>query len=198
MFWQIYCVLMCRLTREDFNRRKFNGDLPFGQVPALELEDGSILAQSAAIMRFVGKLSGDLYSNDFVEAAKIDAIIDAEVDLFMGLTVSKYSSRFGFGFLDSNPDIRAEVRKCINEKVLPAHLLNLEKTINEELGPWLAGRAEPSIADFILAPRLKTFGSGSYDGISSNLLDGYPKLTNLVKSFYLLPSVEDFLSKSTK
>lgn len=190
--------LLYRLTREDFNQKKVSGELPFGQVPALKVADGTIIAQSAAIMRLIGKLSLNLYPNDdFIEAAKIDAIIDAEVDLFMGLTVSKYSSRFGFGFLDSKSELRSDVRKSLNDEILPKHLFNLERTIDEEVGPWLAGRSEPSIADFIVGPRIKALTSGNIDGVSEHLLDGFPKLTNLVKSLYSLPSVEEFMRSKT-
>jgi glutathione S-transferase len=52
-----------------------NGRLQFGQVPALEVREGVMLTQSAAILRYVGKKTG-LYPADHEAAALVDAVID--------------------------------------------------------------------------------------------------------------------------
>jgi len=63
---------------------KVSGELPFGQVPALRTTDGkNLLVQSAAIYRFIGKHNSSkkpasLYPQDFVDAAKVDAILDQD------------------------------------------------------------------------------------------------------------------------
>lgn len=71
---------------------KQDGRLPFGQLPALQVDD-QLLVQSAAILRFVGKLA-NLYptgsGSDDIYAAKIDAAMDEETDMFVGLSVSRY------------------------------------------------------------------------------------------------------------
>mmetsp|Transcript_6883 Transcript_6883/g.10145 ORF Transcript_6883/g.10145 Transcript_6883/m.10145 type:complete len:236 (+) Transcript_6883:163-870(+) len=186
-----------RMTRDDFTKKRNSGELPYGQVPALRATNGTLLAQSASIMRMVGKMSKTMYPEDIIEAAKVDAILDFEVDLFMGVSVSKYSSRFGFGFLDDMPEVRQSVRKVLNDEILPKHLSNLERTIDENVGPWLAGQALPSIADFTAVPRLISLVSGNIDGISLDLLKGYPKLLKLVDSFYALDAVKEFQVKSS-
>lgn len=76
-------------NRETFEQLKKEGKLPFGQLPAVELPDGTILAQTSSIMRYIGKLSG-LYPVCPVAAAKVDAALDAENDLFAGLGISIY------------------------------------------------------------------------------------------------------------
>ena len=60
---------------------------PFKQLPILDV-DGKIIAQTGAIARYCGKLSG-LYpkDNDF-EAAQIDQIIDAAQDINYLVTLS--------------------------------------------------------------------------------------------------------------
>ena len=186
-----------RLTREDFYAKKSSGELPYGQVPALVV-DGTMLAQSSAIMRAVGRMSNSsLYPTDVMEAAQIDSIIDSEKDLFMGIDVSKYSSRFGFSVLDEKPELRKDVRKILNDSIVPRHLQNLERTIDLSVGPWLGKRVEPSIADFIIAPRLKQLMGGSTDGITKEVFKSTPKLVSMVDAFYALPSVTEFLDKST-
>merc|ERR1712071_460590 len=80
-----------RLDRATFMKMKESGELPFGQLPALRTADGKhLLAQSAAIYRYIGKISS-LYPEDLIEAAKVDALMDQEADMFVGLTVSTYT-----------------------------------------------------------------------------------------------------------
>ena len=69
---------------------KKDGKLAFGQLPALEVDGKTMLFQSAAIMRFIGKYAGLYPTNDELYAAKIDALVDQEGDLFTGLSVSRY------------------------------------------------------------------------------------------------------------
>jgi glutathione S-transferase len=69
---------------------KADGKLAFGQLPALEVEDGRIICQSAAILRFVGRYAGLYPNDDFVAAAIIDSLMDEEIDLFTGLSVTRY------------------------------------------------------------------------------------------------------------
>ena len=78
--------------RKLFEQLKNEGKLMFGQLPAVQLEDGTILTQTSAIMRYIGKLGG-LYPTCMESAALVDAVMDEEVDLFVGLSVSKYKVR---------------------------------------------------------------------------------------------------------
>ena len=61
--------------------------------------DGKVMiAQSAAIIRFIGKLdkSGGLYPTDPVRAAIVDSIVAQENDMFTGISCVRYQDRFGF------------------------------------------------------------------------------------------------------
>jgi glutathione S-transferase len=68
--------------------------LPCGQLPILEIEDESgnvkVLSQSNAILRFVGKLSGDvdLYPSDPIKAVETDMVIATVEDIANFLTSS--------------------------------------------------------------------------------------------------------------
>jgi glutathione S-transferase len=79
-----------RMHANEFHDLKVSGKLAFGQVPALEVNGSTMITQSAAIMRYVGKLTGLYPTGDDLYAAKIDMIVDSENDLFMGLAVSRY------------------------------------------------------------------------------------------------------------
>lgn len=84
--------------------------------------------QSRAILRYIARIGDSgkeederLYPNDPVLAAKVDAILDQEADAFMGLRITRYKGRFGFGFLDDskNADQLDAAVKSINEEVIP-------------------------------------------------------------------------------
>jgi glutathione S-transferase len=147
-----------RLDGESFMEMKKT--LRFGQLPCLEVEgkDGKTctITQSAAIMRYIAKMKGgDLYpAEDPLQAAIIDSIIDQENDLFAGLSVATYKERYGFQILVDDPSLNDRVTKSLLEETIPRHLSNLEKVIKSGTTEWIAGGASPSIADFILVPRL--------------------------------------------
>jgi hypothetical protein len=64
---------------------KFNfSDMPFGQMPVLEI-DGEKIAQSNAICRYLAKLVGLGSDNEF-ESMQIDSVVDS----FNDLRLSKY------------------------------------------------------------------------------------------------------------
>jgi len=124
-------------------------------VLALYVNDGeAIICQTNAIMRYLGKLTG-LYPTCPIKAALVDSLMDFEADLFAGLSVSRYSERFGYSVL--TPENIAVIRKELNDKVLPAQLANLEKLLQKSQTGYAAGTDEPSIADFVLVPRLEWY-----------------------------------------
>ena len=53
--------------------------------------------QSAAIMRYLGKLT-TLYPQDALLAAKVDAIVDQEMDMFTGVAASTYRGALTYTF----------------------------------------------------------------------------------------------------
>jgi glutathione S-transferase len=182
-----------RIDRETFVQLKAAGTLRFGQVPALEVtKDGAkfVITQSASIMRFIGKQAGgSLYpADDHVQAAYIDSIVDQEMDLFTGLGVTLYKERFGFAILE-DPTLLATVRKSLNDEVLPRHLSSFESIMSQSSSGWMAGGDGPSIADFILVPRLLWLASPGKEGISADVLKPYPKLLSLIDKMLSLPAV---------
>ena len=53
--------------------------IPFTQLPVLVI-DGLSIAQTGAIARICGKISG-FYPDDLIEAGKVDQIIDTATDI---------------------------------------------------------------------------------------------------------------------
>ena len=171
---------------------KASGELPYGQVPLLVVDGRHKIAQSAAIIRFIGKLSG-LYPEDPVTAAMADSLIDEEIDLFMGLSVSRYRDRFGFGSLTE--DIVATVRRALNDEVLPKHLSFFESVLEKSPTGWLCGTEDPCIADFVLVPRLQWLASGVNDGISLEILEPFPQVKGLIDKLMGLEKIQQYYNK---
>ena len=75
-----------RLKEKSYDEFKSTGKLPngklppFRQLPVLEV-DGKIIAQTGAIARYCGKLTGLYPSNNDIDAARIDQIIEAAQDI---------------------------------------------------------------------------------------------------------------------
>mmetsp|Transcript_22808 Transcript_22808/g.52274 ORF Transcript_22808/g.52274 Transcript_22808/m.52274 type:complete len:158 (-) Transcript_22808:170-643(-) len=146
-------------------------------------------------MRFIGK-NGCLYPTDPVHACQVDAAVDHVEDVFLGHTVTLYKERFGFNFLNDSPQHVDVVRKELNEVVIPRHLGNIEKGLSDnDSCPWLVGRDEPSIADFVLVPRLVKLRDGTLQGIDADILNSFPKILRLMKAFYSLPPVMEFTAE---
>lgn len=136
--------------------------------------------------------------NDPIEAAYIDALLDFEFDAFTGLTVSAYPSRMGFDFLDEHPELKNEIRKKLNDSIIPQHLTSLRRAFRNKLaedGPWLSGRKKPSIADFAWINRFQSLGSGIYDGIDKDIVTGIDELRVIMDNFNALPSIQEYREK---
>merc|ERR1712223_848576 len=65
---------------KDFAEFKASGIAPLGQAPILEV-DGKVVAQTGAIARYCGEVSGFYPKDDDFAAAKIDEIIDTATDI---------------------------------------------------------------------------------------------------------------------
>ena len=61
-----------RITGEEYRRRRAAGELPFGQVPTLRVND-ELLAQSVAITRWCATEAG-LLPQDRIQGAKTDMV----------------------------------------------------------------------------------------------------------------------------
>lgn len=93
----------------------------------------------------------------------------------------------------------ATVRKSLNDDILPTHLQNFENLLEASPNGWIAGGVNPSIADFILVPRLLWLVEPDTNhGISETLLEGYPRIMKLIEQVLALPAVEKYYETHTK
>jgi len=177
-----------RIKREDFSTAKETGTLsdgtvlPFHQIPCLVVDDVSI-AQTGAIARFCGKLSGLYPTHDDVNAAKIDDFIDFATDLTV--------------MIDNTPNKKDEekkrkARRDLATGPLKRKLSMLEKNISSD-SEWLV-TSNISIADVAIWRLLGWLSSGILDGMPTDLLSGFPKIRKLCLAVDKHPKIQKWIS----
>ena len=177
-----------RPSREELAEMRTNGVFPFGQFPVLQV-DGKTIAQTGAIARFCGKLSG-LYpkENDF-NAAKVDEVIDLATDITV---------RIRPALKEKDHEKSTEMRRELVEIVLP-HWLGFMETLlkkNGKTGYFVNDSL--TVAD-LAAWRLCGWISGRViDGIPQTILDAFPLLNEHHTNISNLPKVTEWLGKNRK
>ena len=177
-----------RPSREEIAKMRTEGIFPFGQFPVLQV-DGKTIAQTGAIARFCGKLSG-LYptENDFY-AAKVDEVIDLATDITVKIRPA---------LTEKEPVKRMEMRRELSETVLP-HWLGLMETLLEDNGKTGYFVDDSLTVADLAAWRLCGWISGGIiDGIPETILDGFPLLYTHQNHISNLPKVAEWLEKCRK
>ena len=181
-----------RIENEDYNKFKKTGELPnkkiapFKQLPVLDV-DGKIIAQTGAIARFCGKLSGLYPKNDDLEAAQIDQIIEAAQDINYLVTLSGR---------DKEKKRLALARKILATKHLPKWFQFLENLLAENKDSNFFVGNKISIADLAIWRLLGWLSSGLLDGVPANILEPYEKLNKLREEVYKHPKVNEWMLKT--
>lgn len=179
-----------RITREEFINMIKTGYLPngkkvpFHQLPVIEV-DGEIIGQTGAIARYCGKIS-NLYSNDNINAAKIDQIIDAATDITNLVSPT---------IREKDEQKKVEDRLLLKNKLLPRWFRYLENILSESTSEWFVEN-KMTIADIAMWRLLGWLISGIIDGIPTTIVDSYPKLKNIHTNVHHHPKVQEWMIKT--
>ena len=179
-----------RISREEFINMIKTGYLPngkkvpFHQLPVIEV-DGEIIGQTGAIARYCGKIS-NLYSNDKINAAKIDQIIDAATDI---------TNLVSSTIKEKDVKKKIEVRMLLKDKFLPRWFKYLENILSEDTSDWFVEN-KMTIADIAMWRLLGWLTSGIIDGIPTTIVDKYPKLKNIHYKVHHHPKVQEWMLKT--
>ena len=175
-----------RPSREEIAKMRTEGIFPFGQFPVLQV-DGKTIAQTGAIARFCGKLSG-LYptENDFY-AAKVDEVIDLATDITVKIRPA---------LIEKEPEKRMEMRRELADSVLPQWLGFME-TLLENNGKtrYFVGDSL-TVADLAAWRLCGWISGGVIDGIPETILDPFPLLNAHQNQISNLPKVVEWLEKN--
>jgi glutathione S-transferase len=124
----------------DMAALKAEGVLPFGAVPVWEEPGGLRLAQSVAILNHLGRRHG-LRGASAPEEARCDELLGAVDDVRGELRKISVAA----------PGERADVRRALEERVLPRWLGDLERLVKPRLdATGLAVGASLTVADLAL------------------------------------------------
>ena len=179
-----------RITREEFINMIKTGYLPngkkvpFHQLPVIEV-DGEMIGQTGAIARYCGKIS-NLYSNDNINAAKIDQIIDAATDITNLVSPT---------IREKDEQKKVEDRLILKNKLLPRWFRYLENILSESASDWFVEN-KMTIADIAMWRLLGWLISGIIDGIPTTIVDSYPKLKNIHTNVHHHPKVQEWMFKT--
>jgi len=179
-----------RISREEFINMIKTGYLPngkkvpFHQLPVIEV-DGEIIGQTGAIARYCGKIS-NLYSNDNINAAKIDQIIDAATDITNLVSPT---------IREKDEQKKVEDRLLLKNKLLPRWFRYLENILSESASDWFVEN-KMTIADIAMWRLLGWLISGIIDGIPTTIVDSYPKLKNIHTNVHHHPKVQEWMLKT--
>ncbi|MGB0638347.1 MAG: glutathione S-transferase family protein [Myxococcota bacterium] len=172
-------------TREEFRAAKEDGSLPFGQMPVM-IVDGQTIAQTGAIARFCGKLSGMYPTNDPLAAAKIDQLIDAATDI---------TNQVGLTMREKDDEKKMAARTVLANETLPTWFGYLEALAPEEGSEFYVGDTM-TIADLAIWRLLGWLTGGILDGVPPTVTDGFPKLQAHAKRLASNPKIQSWMHEN--
>ena len=176
-----------RPNREAFMAMKRSGELPYGQLPVLDV-DGVRIAQSVAIARFCGQVSGLYPKDNLLAQARVDELLD---------TCTQLTHMLGSSMSIKDADEKMRARRKLGTKVLPKWLGFLDNRLNQnQTSKYFVGD-QLSVADLAIWRVLGWLTGGILDGIPSDLLDAHPQLSAHYKRIDQLEGVRTWMTRYT-
>lgn len=156
--------------------------MPWGSLPVIELDDGTKLAQSRALLRFVAKKVEGMYPEDHLQAQRVDEILEALED------TANTVREAGRGL--EGPEKEAARKQAAETGPLATFLKQIEHFIevNGKDGHVVGDKL--TVADVALFCSMSSIVSGAFDGIPMDLLTGYPKIQLVRKQVASLDAVK--------
>ena len=180
-----------RIPLEEFRSAKETGflkdgtKLPFHQIPCLVV-DGVPIAQTGAIARFCGKLSGLYPTEDSISCALIDQFIDFITDLTNLVYIPSNSPL--------TEDEKIQHRRILAEGELKRKLDMLEDSISANQ-TWMVGK-EMTIADIAIWRGIGWLASDLVAGIPQPYFINYSKITKIFKNVDNHPKICEWVRKT--
>jgi glutathione S-transferase len=156
---------------------------PFGSMPILELPGKPALAQSNAILCYIGRHHG-LHPQDEFEAARHEALMNYAEEL-------RHQIAPTLRITDAAQ--KRAARDVLARDDLPTWGSNVERQLG--VGPFIGGDT-PTVADIKLYMVVRWFVSGTLDHVPATVFDHCPKLKRLYAAFGEHPAVKAWLAMS--
>jgi len=174
-----------RITFEEFGKQQKEGKFAYGAVPVLVVDGTTEIAQSNAILRYIGKRS-DLYPKNDLEAAKVDELLDAVEDVAVLLTPS---------LREKDEAKKIEMRKALREETLPKWFGFIEKRIEKFGKGHFAVGDHLTVADLKIAQLVEWVGVVGLDHIPKEIVDSFPKIKAIHQTVGNNEKVKEWRSK---
>jgi glutathione S-transferase len=186
-----------RVSYEQVDQMRKLGQLPFGQVPVLEI-NGEVHGQSGSLLRWAGRQAG-LYPE--ASALRCDAIEGALDDIRVAMRPHWYGHalgrdpRTGQLLVPLSDEQRADTARLLRTDVLPPCFAQLESAL---------GSRKYFCGDQLTFCDLSFFvmGSGILDGTycegMATVLDDCPRLCEHVQRVRALPRVSEWHERRAK
>jgi glutathione S-transferase len=168
-----------RLKREDWLALK--PQTPFGGLPLLEMPGKPVLAQSNAILVFIGR-THDLHPKDAFEAARHESVMQFVEELRSNVSPS---------LRIEDAAEKKKAREALVATTIPTWAARAEKLI---VGPFFAGD-KLNVVDLKLHSIVKWFTGGNLDHIPTTVLADFPKLTGVHHAVSEHPGVKAWYAK---
>ncbi len=176
---------------------------PFGQLPILDLGNGTIFAQSDAMLRHA---AGKLMPADPLEQFVVNEVLGLSGDferewtpcLYIGMKpeVFGYPSE-DFSGTDEHKEIVKRLRQNFINNTLGKYMNYFEKYLIKSSNQYLCGN-EPTIADCSVVPQLRKYQGGFIDHVDATCLDKYPFICDYIERFMAIPEVKAYYDAQKK
>lgn len=162
---------------------KVKSSTPWGNLPVLELADGSQLAQARSLLRFVGKhTSPMLYPVDPLMAQRVDELMDALEDLGAAITST------GQGL--SKEEMDAERLVAVSKGgAIHTILAKIDAFIQANGSNGYAVGSQMNIASLLTFTSIGRMVGGVYFGIPPTVCDPFPNIQLVRKMVGCHPAV---------
>ncbi|MGA2447865.1 MAG: glutathione S-transferase family protein [Polyangiaceae bacterium] len=170
-----------RLQRADWPALK--PTMPFGAVPVLEWPGRPALAQTNAILVFVGREYG-LHPAENFEAARHEAMMGYVEELRAAVSPTVRIA---------DEAEKKKVREGLVASLLPTWGANVERQIQ---GGAFFGGAKLSVVDIKLHMAVRWFASGTLDYIPATVFSAFPKLTRIYDAVRDDPRIKSWYAKT--
>jgi len=166
---------------------------PYGQLPLMTIDDEPPFAQSAAMLRYAGKLATangcPLYPDeDFLKIEEaVGFVSDIQREWRIPVYIGLSPGALGHDPDADNSEVIKKVRTDFVSNTLPKYLTFL--TAKLASSPYLCG-SHPTIADCELIPVLNRMTCGQVDHVPTTCLDDFPQVKAYVARFMALEAVK--------
>jgi glutathione S-transferase len=183
------CRMALVLAGVDFEDNRLKGadwaalkpTTPYGSMPTLEVQGKPVLAQSNAILTFIGR-SFDLLPKDEWEAARHLAVMEAVEELRSLLNPS--------GQLKDEAE-----KKRVREELCAGPVKRWTENVERQIeGPFVGGE-RISVADLKLFTAMNWIKRGVLDFVPSTTFDESPKLQGLWKAVAAQPKIAEWRAR---